>query len=417
MFVDVDDFFGVDNDFNGEVVVTAIFEDDKPSVDAAQDQVKGKVAIGHGDNGVKGIGVAGADQVAQFLVEDVDRFAVVKPGGAVFEFGGDEVADAAEFFVAVGIGGGILEDHFAALVHGAFGNEDNRVFAGVEAAIFAHEFGEVIHVEFVFGNDAAVGRPGHGGEHSRETRIPAKDFEDEETFMRTGGSAEGIGHFDGAGDAGTEANTVVGAGNVVVHCFRDGDDFHPFLVKPDAVAEGVVSANGDEGINAEKFHVFEDIRGKIVDVLIVGFLQMIWNIGFFDLARVGAGGMKKSAPGAPGAVDDFGGEFEAIFAVIGLRIANDVDGASPAAAQADNFVAFTQGADGDGTDGGVQTRDIPPTGEDADDAFDFVKFCHNLFLSDTNNAVLSVIRIGVTSREGKPSFFALTITIILRIGT
>src|SRR5580700_2541698 len=52
------------NGVDGHVVVAAIPEHDKASVNLAEEQVQSQVAIGHGDDGVDGVGISAADQVA-----------------------------------------------------------------------------------------------------------------------------------------------------------------------------------------------------------------------------------------------------------------------------------------------------------------------------------------------------------------
>src|ERR1035441_2753373 len=101
----VNNFFRGSNSVDGQVVVTAIPEDDKSSVNLAQEQVQGDVAIGHGDDGVNGIGITAADQVAEFLANDVDGFTIVVLRGKLLHLLGHEVADTTEFLVAEGVRG------------------------------------------------------------------------------------------------------------------------------------------------------------------------------------------------------------------------------------------------------------------------------------------------------------------------
>ncbi len=54
------------------VVVTAVPQDDESSMDLSQKQVQGEVAIGRRHDGVNGIWIATADQIAGLLVNDID---------------------------------------------------------------------------------------------------------------------------------------------------------------------------------------------------------------------------------------------------------------------------------------------------------------------------------------------------------
>ena len=62
------------------------------------------------------------------------------------------------------------------------------------------------------------------------------------------------------------------------------------------------------------------------------------------MARPGAGGVQKGPAGAAGPVDDLLGQLLDLGAVVGLRIGNQFHQAGPAAADAQNAVAFAQRA-------------------------------------------------------------------------
>src|SRR5712692_12055676 len=104
----------------------------------------------------------------------------------------------------------------------------------------------MLDIEFVLRNDAAIGSAGHGRKHSGETRVTAENFDDHETLVGAGRGAETVDHLNGARDAGAEADAVVSAGDVIVHGLGNADDFEPFFVETNTVAERVVAANGDE---------------------------------------------------------------------------------------------------------------------------------------------------------------------------
>jgi len=80
ILVNIDYFLRAGHHVNGHIIVATIAQHYQPSVDALQDQVESQVAVGHWHNRIDGIRVAAAHQVAQFLVDGVDRLAVVKLG-------------------------------------------------------------------------------------------------------------------------------------------------------------------------------------------------------------------------------------------------------------------------------------------------------------------------------------------------
>ena len=105
------------------------------------------------------------------------------------------------------------------------------------------------------------------------------------------------------------------------------------------------------------------------------------NVGLLHFAWVGARAVQEGAPGAAGTVDDFLGEDLEVVGVVVFLLANNVDQATPAAADADDAVAFAQRADGDGADGRVQAGHVTAAGEDSDHAFLYVDVSHVLRLA------------------------------------
>src|SRR5713101_8553678 len=377
LLLDVDDLFGGGDGLEGNVVVVTVFEDDETAADVFQEEIESEIAVGHGGDGVNGIGIAAADEIAELLVDDVDCFTVVEFGGEVSYLLADDVADAAELFVAVGVGAFAFEDHLAAFKHGAFGDEDDGVAAGILAAVGDEQFGEMLDIEFVFGNDAAISGAGHGGKHGGEAGVAAEDFEDHETLVRTGGGAEAVDHLNGARDAGAEADTVVGAGDVVVHRFRNADNFEAFLVETNAVAERVVAADGDQRINAEPGEILEHFGSEVVLLGGESLPEMSGNAGLAHAAGIGAGRMEKGAAGAAGAIDDLFVEKVEVVGVVVILLADHVHEEGPAMSNANDLIAFADGAKCYAADGGIETGNVAASGEDADDAFLGVDVSHD----------------------------------------
>ncbi len=346
----------------------AVLEDDETTADVFQEEIESEITVGHGSDGVNGIGIAAADEITELLVDDIDFPAVIEFGGKVPNSVADDFADAAELFVAVGIGGFAFEDHFAAFEHGAFGNENDGVAAGILAAVGDEQFGEMFNVEFIFRNDAAVGGASHGGEHGGKAGVAAKDFEDHEALMGSSRSAEAVNHLDGAGDAGAEADAVVGARDVIVHGLGNADNLEALFVQTNAVAEGIVAADGNESVNPEPGEILEDFRSEVILLCGEFILEMRRDIRFGDAAGIGAGRVEKGAAGAAGAIDNFFVEEKEIVRVVVILFAEHIDEAGPSVANADNLIAFANGAESDAADSWVETGNVTASGEDADDA-------------------------------------------------
>src|SRR6266571_2490037 len=77
--------------------------------------------------------------------------------------------------------------------------------------------------------------------------------------------------------------------------------------------------------------------------------------------------MEKSAASAAGAVDDLFGEELIVVGIVVILVANHVDEAGPAAANANDLVTFAKSAKGDGADGGIKAGNVAASGENADD--------------------------------------------------
>src|SRR6266446_6353956 len=109
--------------------------------------------------------------------------------------------------------------------------------------------------------------------------------------------------------------------------------------------------------------------------------------------------MEKGATGAAGAVDDFFVEEKEVVGVVEILLANHVDKAGPAVANADNLIAFAQSAECDAADGGIETRNIAASGEDADDAALGVDVSHNSRIALSRDAQQEIIHCGGDFRK------------------
>ena len=146
--------------------------------------------------------------------------------------------------------------------------------------------------------------------------------------------------------------------------------------QPSKGLEGIVAANGNESVNAEPSEVLEDFGSEVVFFRGEFILEMQRDIGFGDAAGIGARGMEKGTTGAAGAIDDFFVEKKKIVGVVVVLFADHVDEASPAVANADDLIAFANGAKSDSADSWVETGNVAASGENTDDASLGVDVCH-----------------------------------------
>ena len=357
------------------VVVATVLEHYQPAVHAAHDQIQGQVAVGHGHDRVGGIGIAAAHQVAETLVDSVDLLPTIELGRAGRQLLRYQVADAAQLLVAIGVGGFALEDHLAAREHRAFRNQQDGVLRRVAVPVRRQQFRQQLHVELDLGDDAAVGRAGHGRQHGREPGIAAEDLQHQEALVRAGRRAQRVGQRDGARDAGAEADAVVGARHVVVHGFGNAHHLEALFGQMHAVAQRVVAADGDQVIDAQPLQVLEHLRGHVVDFVGVFLFQVRRHFRCFHRAGAGARGVQERAARAPGPVDDLFAQVDVILVVVVIFLSHRFGDALPAAAQANDLVALAQRANRYRTDCRVESGHIAASGQDADGAS--VVGCHS----------------------------------------
>src|SRR5260370_19554974 len=194
--------------------------------------------------------------------------------------------------------------------------------------------------------------------------------------MGTGGSTQGVGHLDRAGNTSAETDAVIGAGHVVAHGLRNGHDAHAFLIEAHAIAEGIVAADGDEVFHAQPGEILQDFGRKVVPLGVVFALQVVRDTVFGDAARIGARRVQEGAAGAPGAIHDVLGKALKVVGVVVLFVANEIDKPGPASPDTNHFIAFTERTKRDGTDRRVQAGNVSAAGEDTNNALLYINVRH-----------------------------------------
>src|SRR6202050_959826 len=96
---------------------------------------------------------------------------------------------------------------------------------------------------------------------------------------------------------------------------------------------------------------------------------MLRNVGLADAAGIGARRMQEASAGAPGAIDEFFVENHKIVGVVVVLLADHVNEAGPAVTDADDLIAFANGAKRDAADRGIEPGNVTTAGEYADDTF------------------------------------------------
>jgi hypothetical protein len=168
--------------------------------------------------------------------------------------------------------------------------------------------------------------------------------------------------LDGACNAGTEADAVIGSVDVVVHRLRDRDDVHPFVMQPLAVAECVVASDRDQHIDSDVLEVLEHILRDVVDRLVVA-REMRWQARFRQMTWPRPRGMEKSPTRATGAIHLGLRQLLNAFGVIDALVAVVVDESRPPAPKPYDAVPLAQRANRYCPDCRIETGDVAAAGE------------------------------------------------------
>ena len=82
--------------------------------------------------------------------------------------------------------------------------------------------------------------------------VPAHDLDDQRAVVRLGGGVQPVDRLHRDVHRGVEAEGVVGRVEVVVDRLRDADDVHAEVAEPGRDAEGVLAADRDQRVDAER---------------------------------------------------------------------------------------------------------------------------------------------------------------------
>src|SRR4029079_297376 len=122
--------------------------------------------------------------------------------------------------------------------------------------------------------------------------------------------------LDSSSATGAEADAVIGAVHVVVHCFRTRDDVQSLIVKTLAVTERVVSSDRNQNIDTDVLEILENILGDVIDRLIVS-IQMRRNSAKWQVTRPGSRCVEERSTGSTCAIYNRLGKIRNALGVVG----------------------------------------------------------------------------------------------------
>ena len=196
--------------------------------------------------------------------------------------------------------------------------------------------------------------------------VPPEDLEHQEALVGTGRGAQLIGHGDRPGDAGAEPDAVLGAGHVVVHRLGDGDDLEALLEKADPIAQRVVAADRNQGVDAEEIEIRQHLLGQIIGLVGVAIAQMSRDLLPGHPRRVGARGVEKGAAETTHTLDQLLGQRHDAGAVVRLGVADEIDQTGPSPPDTDDLVALVTRPEGYPANRRIEPGYIAASGENPD---------------------------------------------------
>src|ERR1022692_4339342 len=117
------------------------------------------------------------------------------------------------------------------------------------------KFRELLNVEFMLGDDAAVCCSCHRWQHCGEAGITSEYLDHQEAFVRASRGPQSIGHLDRTANTSAKPDAVIGSWNIVVHRFRNGDGAHAFLGQAHDVAERVITPDWNQKVDAQPLQI------------------------------------------------------------------------------------------------------------------------------------------------------------------
>ncbi len=230
----------------------------------------------------------------------------------------------------------------------------------------------MLEVEAVLRDDAPRGRD-VGRVERREAGVASEDPEDPDPLVGPQRRPLAVDGVLGPGDGGREADAVLGPPDVVVHRLGDGDDLDPGIGEDLRVREGVVAADGDQGVDPEAVQVLEHDGREVVDARArLERREPIVRHDRRELAGPHLRGVRAARVEgrAAGPVDGPGVHAVERADVVGVRVGArpHVGQGLPAAAEPDHLEAELGGAIDDALDDRVEAGNVAAPGEDADSA-------------------------------------------------
>jgi len=200
------------------------------------------------------------------MAKDRDPRLVTSAG---LDLGGNDIADAAETFMAVLIDLRLLDVERAFFREGSFGDNHDGCIRPTFVAT-GERLADLTDVEGFLGHKGdrgAAGDPGPGGDVAH---VATHDLNDHDAIVRLGCGVESVNRIRGDLDSRVETEGALGAINVVVDRLGHADQRNALLIDTTRRGEGSLTTNHHERINlaprhcgAHSIHAIREHEGLI----------------------------------------------------------------------------------------------------------------------------------------------------------
>jgi hypothetical protein len=181
---------------------------------------------------------------------------------------------------------------------------------------------------------------GHASHQGHPAGVPAHHLDHHHPVVGGGGGVEPVERFGDPAHRGVKADAVVSKGEVVVHGLGDADHRPTVVRQPGGHREGVVAADGDQGIQLSPTEVAEDLLAAAL-----------------ALHRVGPGASQHGASELEDAREE---------AAVQLHEVAIADQAGPAVLDTNDSITVGEGTPAHPADRRVEPGSVTAPGEDAD---------------------------------------------------
>ena len=212
---------------------------------------------------------------------------------------------------------------------------------------------------------------GQVGRHQRSlTRVAAEQLNHSDAFMRSNRSTKLRDVLDAARHRGREADAVVGSEDIVVHGLRHGDHLHSLGVHPVRIAQGVIAADGDKGLDVQGVDHLENLVGEIHEVAARESRRVVSQKQRNRLARhvtgIRARSVQEGAAGPTDGSNRLARQLDGMFLEGILVVKVEIQETGPTAPDTDDFITVVRGTINHRPYTRIQTGDIAPASQDSD---------------------------------------------------